>query len=141
MKKLLVAIDGSEHSKKAFQLALSMTKGQNVELVLLNVQPTYHSPNVKRFVNLQQIREYQEELSQEAFDIILSDANLADDVHLSKKVRLGDPGTEICKEAKEINATLIIMGNRGLGPIKRAVLGSVSYSVLHNATCPVTIVP
>lgn len=141
METLVVPVDGSEHSKKAFKLALTMANGQDTEIVLLNVQHTFNTPNVKRFVSTQQIREYQDELSKEAFEKILSDANIADDVKISKKVRIGDAGTEICKEANERNATVIVMGCRGIGAIKSAVLGSVSYSVVHHAPCPVTIVP
>ncbi|WP_456272466.1 universal stress protein [Bacillus sp. AK031] len=141
MNKLLVPIDGSAHSKKAFDLALSMAKGPDSEIVLLNVQPSFKTPNVKRFVSQQEVREYQEELSKEAFQKILSDETQTDDVKISKKFRLGDPGTEICKEAKEIQASVIVMGHRGLGAIKTAVLGSVSYSVIHHSSCPVTIVP
>ncbi len=141
MKKLLVPVDGSEHSKKAFEFALAMAKGQDAEIVLLNVQPSYHTPNMRRFCSQQQIREYQEEMSDQALNTILSDSEDTDNVQISKKARIGDPGIEICKEAKEIDAMMIVMGNRGLGAIKSTVLGSVSYRVVHDAPCPVTIVP
>ncbi|MGM0844830.1 MAG: universal stress protein [Bacillota bacterium] len=139
--KVLVPVDGSEHSKKAFDFALSMLKDQDTEIVLLNVQPSFNTPNVKRFLSNQQVREYQEELSKEAFEKTLLNFTDRDGSHITKKVRIGDASMEICKEAKEINATVIVMGNRGLGTIKSAVLGSVSYSVIHNAECPVTIIP
>jgi nucleotide-binding universal stress UspA family protein len=125
MNTLLVPVDGSEHSKKAFKLALAMAKGQDTEIVLLNVQPSYKTPNVKRFLSQQQVREYQQELSKEAFDKVFSDPPEMDGVKISRKFRLGDPGMEICKEAKEINASVIVMGNRGLGAIRTAVLGSL----------------
>ncbi|WP_070119320.1 universal stress protein [Bacillus marinisedimentorum] len=141
MNKLLVPVDGSEHSKKAFKFALTMAKGQDAEVVALNVQPTYHTPNMRRFCSEQQIREYQNELSNQALNTILSESEDTDHIKISKKVRTGDPGIEICKEAKEINAMMIVMGNRGLGAIKSTVLGSVSYRVVHDAPCPVTIVP
>lgn len=139
--KLLVPIDGSDHSKKAFNFALTISKGQNAEIVLLNVQPAFNTLNVKRFLSTQQVQEYQEELSAEAFQKILFNLNNQEGVHITKRVRIGDSSTEICKEAHEIKASAIIMGNRGLGSFKSAVMGSVSYSVIHNAMCPVTIVP
>ncbi|MGD6804273.1 universal stress protein [Rossellomorea vietnamensis] len=139
--KLLVPIDGSDHSKKALNFALTISKDQNAEIVLLNVQPAFNTPNVKRFLSTQQVQEYQEELSTEAFQKTLFNLNNLGGVHITKRVRIGDPSNEICKEAQEIKASVIIMGNRGLGSFKSALIGSVSYSVIHNATCPVTIVP
>ena len=49
------------------------------------------------------------------------------------------PGETIIAEAKENDASLIVMGTRGLGNIRRTILGSVSDFVLHHAHCPVTI--
>ena len=51
------------------------------------------------------------------------------------------PGEAICAFAEELNAEVIVMSSRGLGGIKRAVLGSVSGYVSRTATCPVLIVP
>ena len=50
-------------------------------------------------------------------------------------------GNTICKLAKENNAACIVMGQRGLGAIKRAIYGSVSEYVLHHAHMTVLIVP
>ncbi len=41
--------------------------------------------------------------------------------------------------AEEINAGLVVLGTRGLGSVRRTILGSVSDYVLHHAHCPVTI--
>ncbi|KAK0064153.1 universal stress protein isoform X2, partial [Biomphalaria pfeifferi] len=45
----------------------------------------------------------------------------------------------IVEYAKKINATLIVMGSRGLGKLRRTILGSVSESVLHHSEVPVLI--
>lgn len=57
------------------------------------------------------------------------------------KVRIGIATIEITSEAKEQGARMIVIGTRGNGPVVSAVLGSVTYGVLHLASCPVTIVP
>src|SRR5690606_38013081 len=49
------------------------------------------------------------------------------------------PGRGLCEYAAKIGATALVMGTRGRGGIKRAVLGSVSDYVLRNAPCPVLI--
>ena len=49
------------------------------------------------------------------------------------------PGETIITEAKENEAVMIVMGTRGLGSVRRTILGSVSDFVLHHAHCPVVI--
>ena len=51
----------------------------------------------------------------------------------------GNPGEAIVKIAEDENATMIVMGTRGLGVIRRTILGSVSDYVVHHAKCPVLI--
>ena len=51
------------------------------------------------------------------------------------------PGHVICELAKEKNAASITMGQRGLGTISRALLGSTSDYVLHHSHVPVMVVP
>ncbi|WP_077619188.1 universal stress protein [Bacillus sinesaloumensis] len=140
MNRLLVPVDGSTHSIKALQFALKLAVNGDSEIVLLNVQPSYNTPNVKRFVGSEQIKNYQNDESKLAFDCALHETK-SYSVPVETKLRIGDPSIEICAEAREHQATQIVMGFRGLGAIKRTVLGSVSYKVLHDAPCPVTIVP
>ena len=51
----------------------------------------------------------------------------------------GDPGGALCDLARERDSSAIVMGSRGRGGIKRALLGSVSDHVVRNAHCPVII--
>jgi len=51
----------------------------------------------------------------------------------------GSPGPAICGLAEELGAAAIVMGTRGHGGIKRAVLGSVADHVTRNAPCPVVV--
>ncbi|XP_048731796.1 putative universal stress protein SAUSA300_1656 isoform X1 [Ostrea edulis] len=51
----------------------------------------------------------------------------------------GNPGNAIITKASEVNATLIVMGSRGLGKIRRTFLGSVSDFVIHHSPVPVAI--
>ena len=55
--------------------------------------------------------------------------------------KIDSMGHTICKIAKENNAACIVMGQRGLGAIKRTIFGSVSEYVLHHAHVTVLIVP
>jgi nucleotide-binding universal stress UspA family protein len=55
-------------------------------------------------------------------------------------LREGHPAEEITKLAEELNVGLVVIGSRGLGPVKRLVTGSVSEGVVHLAPCPTLVV-
>jgi nucleotide-binding universal stress UspA family protein len=55
------------------------------------------------------------------------------------RILAGDAGTAICQLASDLSAQAIVMGSRGRGGLKRAVLGSVSDHVVRNAPCPVVV--
>ena len=84
----------------------------------------------------------QEELNQEAQRLlnaqtrqIEANGGTVAGTHLRRK-----PDEEIVAQAEELGAGLIVMGSRGLGGIRRALMGSVSDSVVRHAHCPVLIV-
>jgi nucleotide-binding universal stress UspA family protein len=52
----------------------------------------------------------------------------------------GDAGWALCKVAADVAADVIVVGSRGQGAIKRALLGSVSTHVVHQAPCAVLVV-
>lgn len=54
--------------------------------------------------------------------------------------RAGEAGPAICHLAEEVGADVIVVGSRGRGAIKRALLGSVSTHVTNHAPCPVVVV-
>ena len=56
-------------------------------------------------------------------------------------VEPGPPGQVICRVAMEQDATLIVMGSRGEGTVRRTILGSVSDYVIHHTHIPVLVVP
>ncbi|MCU1371445.1 MAG: Universal stress protein UspA-related nucleotide-binding protein [Ilumatobacteraceae bacterium] len=55
------------------------------------------------------------------------------------RVLQGDPASAICRLAEELGAAAVVIGSRGHGGIKRAVLGSVSDHVVRNAPCTVIV--
>ena len=55
------------------------------------------------------------------------------------RILTGEPGVAICKLAAELSAEAIVVGNRGRGRLKRALLGSVSDHVVRNAPCTVVV--
>lgn len=137
---LVVPIDGSPSSMKALAFAIDNSKLYQDKIILLNVQAKYEGLHIDRSIDQTEIKKLQElkglEVMEEAINI-LNGNNIPFEV----KIRIGIATIEITSEAKEQEARMIILGSRGNGPVVSAVLGSVTYGVLHLATCPVTIVP
>jgi nucleotide-binding universal stress UspA family protein len=67
-------------------------------------------------------------------------AALTTDATVETRVEIGDAGWAICPLATELAADVVVVGSRGHGRLRRALLGSVSSHVAHNAPCPVLIV-
>ena len=128
---ILVGIDGSEHSIKAFEYAVQLGEKIGSKFTLVNVQEP-------------RIYDYAPKTAEELGYRILSTAvNAAgkENLQIDKKVQFGVPSDKIVQFAEKGNYDLIVMGSRGLGTVKRFLLGSVSDDVCHKAKCPVLIVP
>ena len=139
--KILLATDGSEEAQLAATTAADLAEKTNSELHLITVGPDYplyelpEHPAEFEDVLRENRREAKEILEQQAKRIEESGGTVKE-THL----REGRADEEIVEVAEEIDAGLIVMGSRGHGRLKRALLGSVSDAVVRHAHCPVTIV-
>lgn len=81
----------------------------------------------------------EQELAQTALDESRARVEGGDAVQATAVATMGAPSQVLLKTAQD--ADLVVVGSRGAGALSRAVLGSVSSSVLHHATLPVVVVP
>lgn len=136
--RILLATDGSKESALAARTAVDLADRTNSELHLVYV---YHHPQVpyaydERYPEPEVSGgEGQAFLDRQAGNVEEGGGTLAG-THL----RRGDPDAEIVAVAEELGAGLIVMGSRGHGGIKRALMGSVSDSVVRHAHCPVMVI-
>jgi nucleotide-binding universal stress UspA family protein len=148
--KILLATDGSEDADLAAQTAvdIAQTTGSHLHVVYVGGEGFYETPLVE-FATLEPTwiaREYSDlmsnierterELLDEEVEKVLAAGGTVAQAHLS----MGNAAPEIVVLADEIGAGLIVMGSRGRGGIGRALMGSVSESVVRHAHCSVAIV-
>lgn len=138
--RILVPVDGSVHSKNIVRFlgTRSTLLGRHPEIELLNVQYSIPEGIVQRF-GLEAVREVYEAEGDKVFGA-LNDLLDAEHVQAAQRVVYGEYGRAIANEAERFNADLIIMGTRGLSPIKSFFLGSVSQSVLQYSRRPILLI-
>ncbi|KQL54903.1 MULTISPECIES: universal stress protein [Heyndrickxia] len=135
--KILVAFDGSAASARALHHAAKLGKTVGTEkLTILHVNREIPMPEPALNIDLDQLLdEENQEILTPAIQF-LSESNVNYEVHTFH----GEPAHVIINYASEHHYDVIVMGSRGKGLIKEALLGSVSNKVAHSAHCPVLIV-
>jgi nucleotide-binding universal stress UspA family protein len=144
LQRVVVGLDGSEHSRHALSFMASLPLAADTELVLVGVAEKTHLPRSAPSLVADQLRAFVAEVDEEERtrkQQILVDAektlNRRERVQLRSVV--GNPPDEIVAVAKTTGAQLIVLGNRGMRRLQRLVLGSVSESVLLQSECTVMI--
>ena len=138
MKKILVATDASEYSRKALKSALVLAKEFHSEIELLFV---LHKTLVYDDSLLDQdfiLQSQDEKTGERVLKATLEGIDVTG-VTITQKMAEGKPANVILQEIEKENIDLVVMGSHGYGAIAGAVLGSVSQRVLHSAKCSVLI--
>lgn len=145
-RKMLLATDGSAESARAADMAVGLSNRLGSELHLVHVghvPSVYVSPESKVLdpEKLQdRMRERVEGETRERLEEEVRKIREAGGEVAKAYARFSRADKEIVHLAEELHADLVIVGSRGFDPIRRAVMGSVSDSVVHYAHCPVLVV-
>lgn len=139
--KILLATDGSENATLAATIAADLSARAGAELRVVHVLepfPRYAYPGVTPEIYSLAFGERRLE-AQHLLDAQVE--RLRDRGATVHRVYLevGSPVDEILDLAEETGADLSIVGSRGLGPMKRLALGSVSEGIIHHAIRPVLV--
>ena len=140
---ILLATDGSEEGKLATQAATELSRDTGSEVHVVYVLPSpaqlighhLYPDDVRESLIGGAERDAETFLKDQA-EQIGSDGGKVAETHL----RSGDPDKEILRAAESLGVGLIVVGSRGLGALSRALMGSVSDSVVKHAHCPVFVV-
>jgi nucleotide-binding universal stress UspA family protein len=141
--KILLATDGSKEAELATTTALELANSTSSELhiVLVEEPPyAYVDPSGYPFFTDAELEHELEQQARMRLDAEVEKIRSAGGAVAEAHLRVGAAPAEIVDLAEEIGAGLIVMGSRGLGGIRRALMGSVSDSVVRHAHCPVLVV-
>lgn len=137
--KILLATDASQDAILAAKAAVDIANRTTSELYVVHVEvvmPTYAYPSIAP-------ESYSLLLEQEARDLLAKQVEQIQNQGgrvAGTYLRVGHPVDEIVDLSEELGAGLVVIGSRGLGTIKRLVMGSISEGVVHHASCPVLVV-
>jgi nucleotide-binding universal stress UspA family protein len=141
---ILLCTDGSDEAGRALSAGLDLL-GRDHDFVLVTVM------NAPDEASLAGSGHAGPDMSPEEYDAQVAGANDAATAVLAAaqrelaleraEVRIlrGDPGPAICRLAADLSARALIVGSRGRGIVKRALLGSVSDHIVRNAPCSVIV--
>ncbi|KAM7464328.1 hypothetical protein LguiA_032449 [Lonicera macranthoides] len=159
-KKVMVAIDESEGSYYALMWVLenlreTITKLEGNPLVIFMAQPQlkntggiFAAPlgSARMYCNAFPTPEFANSVHEQNYKVATGILEKAKSICASHGVNaetvteVGDAREAICDAVQKYNITLLILGDRGLGKIKRTLLGSVSSYCVQNVKCSVLVV-
>jgi nucleotide-binding universal stress UspA family protein len=135
--KIIVAIDGSEHSHRALEVGKDLANRYEATVWLVHVFP--HTSDLLGYDEYEKLVARREGAGQAVLDEahrLLGTINFP--VH--EELLEGPPAEAIINVAEVRGVDLIIMGTRGLSSLQGLLLGSVSHRVMHHAHCPVMLI-
>ncbi|XP_020914089.1 uncharacterized protein LOC110251699 [Exaiptasia diaphana] len=151
-RKILLAVDGSDHCKAAFDFYVDNLHRPDDILILCHTlelppKPPVPFPDVGKYK--EEWKAIIERHRNESKDLLGSYLEMWESAKgkefENKIVAVHDehstPGEGIIALSNDYHATLIVIGSRGHGVIRRAILGSVSDYVVHHSDVPVAVIP
>lgn len=133
--KILLAVDGSDHSRKALDAAREFAGLSGAEVLVVHFQER----------DISKAGVYDLETGTEGVQLVRSAEAMLEKAGVSTRtvtrpIMYGNAAREILAEAAVFEPDLIVMGSRGLSDFMGLLVGSVAHKVMHFAACPVLVV-
>jgi nucleotide-binding universal stress UspA family protein len=139
MKRVLVAVDGSEASLAAARMGAEVAQKYGAKVTLVHVVPKLMLPPDVYGLTIAEVekehRAYADALLEKTARALAPAG-----VEITCTVRYGAPAEAIAEEAAATEVGMVVIGSRGLGAVARVFLGSVSDRLVHISPKPVLIV-
>ena len=141
--KILACTDGSEQSLKALQQAAKIAKCFNGEVTVIYVEDFIpHLAYIGPYYSEEAFRELEERNIENGARIMADAVKLFEEqnIQIKKLIKKGHPSETITRVAAEGRFDMVVIGSRGLGGLKKLILGSVSNAVAQGIEASVLIV-
>jgi len=143
-KRILVAVDGSNTSRHAFEAALNLASSEGAVLqpfyVVENTPMYYEAPGYDPSILRNRLVEQGNELGAE-FTQAMRAKGVAGEVVTGEASATDDVATVVLQAAAAFNADLLVMGTHGRRGFQRLLLGSVAERCVRQASLPVLLIP
>jgi nucleotide-binding universal stress UspA family protein len=141
---VVLAADGSDLALQALLAGFSLLAPPERVVVVTVIEPHDESlvtgaGHAGGVMSLQEFDAHSTQLEADGRAVVERVATALEVESVELLVRRGDPGPAICDVANKLSAEAIVMGSRGRGGLRRALLGSVSDWVVRNAPCTVIV--
>jgi nucleotide-binding universal stress UspA family protein len=133
-KKVLLATDASKDAALAARATVDVCEGTGAELDVVHAWHSAPTARLRPFMRAE-LKKLGNELLGEGVKRVEDSGGLVTGAHLLE----GRAADEILDLAEQIGAGLVVIGSRGLGPVGRIALGSVSEAVIHHSRLPVLV--
>jgi nucleotide-binding universal stress UspA family protein len=138
LRRLLVAVDLSEHSRRALQVAgqIAQKLGARLEVLYVWAAP-YYGGGQPHVGLIERIRES----ARLELDEFIQKSQLSADVPLEKTIVSGTASAKISERLHTESPDLLVLGSHGHSGVKRMILGSVAEATARYAPCSTLVVP
>ena len=133
LERILLTVDESEHARKAVPAAIELARGGGGTVHVLHV----HELAFARATVVGDSQEEAEQLVARTVEELKQAGVTADG---TVRTSTAGPARAILEHARDMNASMIVLGSRGLGALGGLLLGSVAHKIIQLATCPVLVV-
>ena len=137
--KIVVAVDGSDVSSRAFDAALFLSEKLGSKITAIHVIENVPTVYIQSQKVLDELLEARKNESQKILDECSSIATKKGIV-ITTTLLEGNPASIILEFSQCEKYEVIIIGSRGMGQFKELLLGSVSSKVIHHSSCPVLLI-
>ncbi|ADU28578.1 universal stress protein [Evansella cellulosilytica] len=135
---LLLAIDGSDHSRRAAEKAIELgklTDHATIEILYV-VDGSKSKSDILKYGDSEAASKNRQQMLH-SFEELINDAGISTKITI---LHAGTPAESIIKHANEGNYDCVVLGSRGLSTVQTMIIGSVSHKVMKYAKAPVLMV-